>query len=218
MQKNQPQFKIYPSLLDAYSWYASSESEEAEIDLINKINRVSFHSDLAEKGTWFNQLIDLALIGNERFGICYLDGVAHDIVERLQGAVSQQFTSTTIMVNGNCVELYGYYDYLLQDRVIDLKTTSKYDLGKYKGSMQLHFYPVSLIDNGCQINEFEFLVTDFESVFSETYKVDYNTSKQILINKCAELINFLEAKKHLITDLKIFGIDTTEKVTIHDSF
>lgn len=203
MQK--PQYKFYPSLLDAYEWYANSENENAESDLINKINRVKFQSDLADKGTWFNQLIDLALIGEERFDLNYLDGVAKEITARLQGAICQGFTSTIINVNGVLVELYGYYDYVQLDKVIDLKTTKNYELGKYQKSLQLHFYPVSLIDEGNEINEFEFLVTDFESVYSEPYKVDYNNSLSILTEKCQQLINFLEAKKHLITDTKIFG-------------
>ncbi len=205
MQKQQPQYKFYPSLLDAYNWYASSESEDAEKEFIDKINRVKFQSDAADKGTWFNELIDTALVGGSRFGLNYLSGVALEVYELLEGSIAQQFTCTQIEVNGVCVELYGYIDYVKQDRVTDLKTTSNYDLGKYKDSMQLHFYPVSLIDNGCEINEFEFLVTDFKDVYSETYAVDYNVSLNALKQSCQQLINFLEAKRELITDKKIFG-------------
>lgn len=207
MQKKQPQFKIYPSLLDAYQWYASSEKEEAEDEFINKINRVPFSSKEADRGTWVNKIIDLALDGEKEFDIKCLDGAYNEIATYLKGSIIQGYTSTQIEIDGKIIELYGYYDYLQYDKVIDLKTTKSYDLGKYKNSMQLHFYPVSLIDNGFEINEFEFLVYDFKDVYIEPYKVDYNYSKSMLIESVRNLINFIESRKHLITDKKIFGID-----------
>ena len=59
MQK--PNYKFYPSLLDAYQWYVSSENENAEQEFIDKINRVPFTSELADKGTLFNNFIDNSL-------------------------------------------------------------------------------------------------------------------------------------------------------------
>ena len=205
MHQLQPDYKFYPSLLDSYKWYQASESDNSEQELIDKINRKPFSSDAADKGTWFNELIDLCLKGSEKHGVEFLSGPAEIILERLIGSVKQVHTSTTLDVDGKTVELYGYIDYVQQDRVIDLKTTKSYELGKYKDSLQLHFYPVSLIDEGNEINAFEFLVTDFENVYPEVYMVDYNRSKNILIDACRELIRFVEIKKDLITDKKIFG-------------
>lgn len=213
MQKHN--YRFYPSLLDAYTWYASSENENAEQDFLNKINRVPFSSKEADKGTIFNEFIDNSLDMWEKFGLSYVDGIAVEIIEKLQGSQKQLFTSTTIEFDGISVELYGYLDYLKLEKVVDLKTTKAYELGKYKNSLQLHFYPVSLIDNGCEIEQFEFLVTDFEDVYSETYPVDYNTSKNILISKCKELIKFIESKRDLITDRKIFGLEN-DVVTIYE--
>jgi hypothetical protein len=200
----QPDYKFYPSLLDAYRWYQQSESDTAEQELIDKINRVPFKSEAADKGTWLNDLIDLSLKG-ERFGLNYLTGVAADLVYKLRGAARQVYTSTTIEVDGNIVEVYGYIDFVKEDCVIDLKTTANYELGKYKNSLQLHFYPVSLIDDGNDINLFEFLVTDFQSIYREVYRVNYQESKSILQDTCRELIRFLELRKDLITDKKIFN-------------
>lgn len=199
-------YKFYPSLLDSYKWYQQSESEEAEQELIDKINRVPFKSEAADKGTWFNELIDVALKGYDKTPMeDMLTGPALDITMRLQGAAKQVYTSTIIEIDGKIVEVYGYMDYVKQDRVIDLKTTKSYELGKYKDSLQMHFYPVSLIDAGNEINVFEFLVTDFENVYSELYPVNYRTSRAIISNACRELIRFLEIKKDLITDKKIFN-------------
>jgi len=95
-------------------------------------------------------------------------------------------------------------------KCIDLKTTSQYDLGKYVNGMQRHVYNVSLADEGIKTEEFEFLVTDFKSVYSETYNVDYNESKLIVVDCCEILIEFIEANKHLITDTKIYQLEQVE--------
>ena len=210
MQNSQrlPDYKFYPSLLDAYNWYASSENEDAENELINKINRVPFESEAASKGTWFNNLIDQALIGIDKYGTNHLTGYAGDIAEMLKGSARQVFCSTQIEVDGKVIELYGYIDYVKEDRVIDLKTTSQYDLGKYKGSMQLHFYPVALTDEGNEINSFDFIVTDFKNVYTESYPVNYEVSKKEIVNACKNLIRFIETKRKIITDKKIFGMDS----------
>jgi len=205
MQKRN--YKIYPSLLDAYNWYASSENDDADIELINKINRVKFSSDTADKGTLLNNFIDNAIDLFDKYGLSYVDGIAIDIVEKLQGSQKQLYTSTTIEFDDVSVYMYGYLDFLKWDRVIDLKTTKTYYLGKYKNYIQQHFYPVSLIDNDCEIKDFEFIVTDFKNVYSELYPVNYNESKAILIEKCKLFIQFIESNRSKITDTKIFGID-----------
>lgn len=209
MQNNQPKYKFYATLLDAYKWYQVSESDTAEQEFIDKINRVPFYSEAAEKGTAFNEVIDAFIDGkglvSYNNGFEFNETLIGTIGYALQGSISQIHTSTFINTNYGLVELYGYIDYINQDKAIDLKTTKNYDLGKYKNSMQRHLYPVSLIDNGNEINQFEFLVTDFKDVYSEVYNIDYKESKAILIETCIGMIQFLEAKKNLITDMKVFN-------------
>jgi len=208
MQHN---YKFYPTLLDAFVYYLGSESETAEQELIDKINRVPFKSDAADKGTWFNNLIDASITLWDRFNLCYVDGIAAELVEYLQGSQMQLYTETTIIVDGAHVLLYGYIDYVKQYKALDLKTTREYSLGKYQKSIQRHLYPVYLIDRGANITEFEFVVTDFNGVYKESYSVDYNSSKLELHNVCRDFIAFLESKRNLITDKKIFGELLTEK-------
>jgi len=205
--QRQPDYKFYPSLLDAYNWYASSENDESENDLINKINRVPFESEAASKGTWFNNFIDQALIGIDKYVTNHLTGYAAEIAQMLKGSAKQVFCKTQIEVDGKLVEIYGYIDYVKEDRVIDLKTTSEYQLGKYKGSLQLHFYPVALIDEGNDIRSFDFIVTDFKTTYIESYQVNYEVSRKAIVDACKNLIRFIETKRSLITDKKIFGID-----------
>jgi hypothetical protein len=212
MNQPQPQYKFYATLLDAFKWYQASESENAEQELIDKINRVPFQSDAADKGTRFNDLIDSVLCGGSVTGDEFSEPLVLDIAGLLYGSAKQLFTSTMIQTNYGMVELYGYIDYIKQDAAIDLKTTKSYELGKFKNSLQRHVYPVSLIDDGNDIKAFEFLVTDFSSIFIESYLVDYDQSKIILANVCEEFISFINAKRHLITDRKIFNQETRLKV------
>lgn len=200
----QPKYKIYPTLLDSFIYYQSSESDQAEQDLINKINRVPFFSEAAEKGTRFNKVIDCVLDGNNIDTSEFDSKLIEEISEILADSILQVYTSCQINTGKGIVLMYGYIDYVKEDRVIDLKTTSKYDLGKYYDSIQRHFYPVSLTMAGNEINTFEFLVTDFENVYSEVYKFDYAESLNILENTLENFIDFLEAKRDLITDKKIF--------------
>ena len=215
----QPQYKFYATILDAYVWYSQSESESATQELINKINRVPITDENAlarmNKGTALNDIIDDFVKGKFKHtnevttthnGFEFDNTLIGNIGYYLQGSIPQHYTSCNIMVENNLVHLYGYIDYILMNKCIDLKTTSKYELGKYKDSMQLHLYPIALYSENIIIDEFEFIVTDFEDVFSETYKIDYSQSLYKLNQTCACLIRFIDANKHLITDKKIFGI------------
>lgn len=209
----QPKYRFYATLLDAFSWYQVSESENAEQELIDKINRVPITDPKAlermGKGSALNNLIDsIVLNGYDKFdevpGITVFDGVefkteiVKQIAGQLHGSIAQHKTSTIISVNGIAVEVYGVLDYVIESRCIDLKTTSSYDLGKYKDSMQRHLYPICLFNEGVVVDEFEFLVTDFKSVFKEPYRVDLKESEAVIKNQCQMLIDFIESKKHFI--------------------
>lgn len=215
-----PKYKFYATLLDAFSWYQVSESENAEQEFIDKINRVPVTDEDAlermNKGTALNNLIDsIVMCGYDKIypevttfdGIEFKTDVVTECAEYLAGASAQHRTETTIICNGSEVLLYGVVDYIKLNRAIDLKSTSTYDLGKYKNSMQRHLYPLSLCNEGIMVDEFEFVVTDFKSVFKEPYKVDLTESLSILTEHCLLLIDFIEARKDLITDKKIFGND-----------
>lgn len=216
----QPQYKFYATLLDAYVWYLQSESESATQELINKINRVPITDEKAlariNKGTALNDIIDDFVKGkfkptNEvtttHNGFEFDNTLIGNIGYALQGSIPQHYTSCNIVVENQLVHLYGYIDYILMDKCIDLKTTSKYELGKYKDSMQLHLYPLALYRENIVVDEFEFIVTDFDDVYSETYKVDFLESLSKLNQVCGGLIRFIEANKNLITDKKIFGLE-----------
>lgn len=204
-----PKYRFYATLLDAFVWYQVSESDTAEQDLINKINRIPITDEKAlermNKGTEFNNLIDIAITDPSIQQDTFDKNIVSELSNYLIGSVAQYRTETILDCNGTLVLVYGVSDYIKENKCIDLKTTSAYDLGKYKDSMQRHLYPVCLNSEGVFVDEFEFLVTDFKSVFKEPYKVDLVESEKELISCCSALIEFVESKKHLITDEKIFG-------------
>lgn len=140
------------------------------------------------------------------------------IAEYFKGSLSQVFTSATIDTEFGEVELYGYIDELRENKVFDLKTTSRYEFGKYSKYWQRHIYPYTLIESGActEINSFEFtayvlkggtsrtpLITGAQ--YAEVYQYNHEQSKMLLKNICKRFCQFLEDNRDLITNKKIFN-------------
>lgn len=141
-----------------------------------------------------------------------------DAAEYLKGSVNQVYTSATIETKYGLVQLYGYIDELRQNKVYDLKTTKKYEFGKYQKYWQRHVYPYCLIESGecTEIDSFEFTCyqlsggTEKQSLikgkkYPEVYTYNHEQSKQFIKAQCERFIEFLEENKELITDKKVFG-------------
>ena len=141
-----------------------------------------------------------------------------EAAEYLKGSLNQVYTSAVIDTAYGKVELYGYIDELRHNKVYDLKTTKKYDFGKYSKYWQRHVYPFCLIESGecTEIQSFEFTCYQLSGGtersqlikgkrYSEVYSYDHEQSKALIKAHCERLIEFLEENKELITDKKIFG-------------
>lgn len=140
------------------------------------------------------------------------------IAEYFKGSLSQVFTSAPLETKYGEVELYGYIDELRENKVYDLKTTSRYEFGKYAKYWQRHAYPYALIESGMctEVNSFEFtayalkggtsrtpLITGVQ--YPEVYQYDHEQSKILLRNICERFCEFLEENRSLITNRKIFN-------------
>lgn len=140
------------------------------------------------------------------------------IAEYFKGSLSQVYTAATLETKYGEVELYGYIDELRENKVFDLKTTSRYEFGKYAKYWQRHVYPYTLIESGActEINSFEFtayvlkggtsrtpLITGVQ--YPEVYQYDHEQSKVLLKDICERFIEFLEENRELITNRKIFN-------------
>lgn len=247
------QYKFYATLLDAFQNYLDSDriwekywgwsetpphtpeeyKEKQFHELINRINRVPFDSEAADRGTAFNEVVDMyidnrksdkvdisiELIGtvkfvaasyNERRFYFPLEGVK-SVAEEYKEAITQQFVAAELPTRYGTVELYGYLDWLLPFAIVDAKTTGNYAVGKFKRNYQHIVYPYAMRYNGIDLSTFIYDVFeinkkgDFVGRYKETYVYDEARDSQRLVEHCEALIDFLSENKHLITDKKIFG-------------
>lgn len=247
-------YKMYATILDAFQGYLSSSEiyqqywgfsenpklteEEFEKEqfqsLIDRINRVPFSSEAADKGTAFNEVIDcliemrksdkmeIKVVSTDNKSTIQVDYNGHnfifdtklckEIANQLKGALTQQFVEGEMPTKYGNVLLYGYLDELLPFKVVDIKTTSKYAAFKYRNNWQHKVYPFCLNQNQVFIDDFEYLITDFKKVYTELYVYDRERDFQELQSHCERFIEFLEANRDLITDTKIFALDEIEVV------
>lgn len=141
-----------------------------------------------------------------------------EAAQYLKGSLNQVYTSAIIDTDYGKVELYGYIDELRQNKVYDLKTTKKYDFGKYGKYWQRHVYPYCLIESGSctEVESFEFTCYQLSGgtertpiitgkKYPEVYNYNHEQSKALIKAHCERFIEFLKENKELITDKKIFG-------------
>ena len=137
-----------------------------------------------------------------------------------KGSVSQLFVSAILPTKYGDVELYGFIDELRRDVVYDIKTTSRYEFGKYSHGWQRHVYPYCLIASGQMqsVKAFEFTAYALKggtsrtplisgTQFPEYYTYNHEQSTRLLTAHCEAFIQFLDANRELITDKKIFGLE-----------
>lgn len=141
-----------------------------------------------------------------------------EAADYLKDSMNQVYTSAIIETKYGNVELYGYIDELRKNKVYDLKTTKKYEFGKYSKYWQRHVYPYCLVESGSctDIESFEFTCYQLSGgtektpmitgkKYPEVYNYNHEQSKALLKAHCERFIEFLEENKELITDKKIFG-------------
>lgn len=138
--------------------------------------------------------------------------------EYFKGAVSQLYVSAILPTRYGDVELYGFVDELIKDVVYDIKTTSKYEFGKYERGWQRHVYPYCLIASGEMesVKAFEFTAYQLKggtcrtplitgTRYPEYYTYNHEQSVKLLTAHTERFIEFLESNREQITDMKIFG-------------
>ncbi|MEG1686007.1 MAG: HNH endonuclease [Bacteroides sp.] len=219
----------------------SDKNERELIDMINRVPREPIAA--ADKGTAFNEIVD-CLIENrgsnrEDLKIESIKGdnipigiraqihgfvfdfdisICKEVATYCNGAICQLFTSAEIETSYGIVKLYGYIDELIRNKVIDIKTTSYYEFGKFESSWQKEIYPYCLIKSGecTEVAEFEYTVIKLKGgtsmtplISGEMYKEPYTYNHErttIKLRQVLELfIHWLESNRNKITDKKIFG-------------
>ena len=235
-----PKYNFYATLLDSFQsyldraemyqkYYGFSEAPpytEVEWDekmfkeLIDKINRVPFESEAADKGTAFNEVVD-CIIENRTSEIMFIssklrtgfisvqfkdyqfefeNSLCFEFANYFKGALTQQRVSGIVETCYGLVEVYGVIDELMPLSIHDIKTTSKYEAFKYKNNWQHIVYPYCT-----GITDFEYNITDFKETYTEKYVFEKERDTERLKKHCEHFIEFLEQNIDLITDNKIFN-------------
>lgn len=114
--------------------------------------------------------------------------------------------------------VYGDADYIRMDVVYDLKSTGKYDFGKFEKGWQKHVYPYALIWSGemQSVSGFEYTAVQLRGgnskspiitgdIYKEWYDFNFDDSKKRLRDICEAFIAWVEAHRELITHKRIFN-------------
>ena len=133
------------------------------------------------------------------------------------GSISQHYCSANLKTQYGDVELYGYADEILRDKVYDIKTTSRYTFGKYENGTQKDLYPYCLVESGemqtCASFTYSVFVPNSSRgaitmrSYSEEYTYNHEKSTARLRELCEGLIYWIETHRPLITNKKIFGYE-----------
>lgn len=247
------EFKFYATLLDGFQSYVDSDliyerywafsdnppftmeefREKQFQSLIDRINRVAFSNEAADRGTAFNEVIDCMVLNknsekikvqrvrDERGSLaglnCTYNGgtyyfpiqLCREVAEYYKGSLPQQYIQAILPTMFGDVLLYGYIDYVMPFCTHDLKTTGQYAVGNYKSHWQHIVYPYALMKNGCNVPDFEYNIVELGKTFYHTYTESYSfvPERDIprLTEHCEDFIRFLQSNRELITDKKIFN-------------
>lgn len=238
-------YRFYATLLDAFQGYLDTEKNynlfytnpdsekfvtydvyENKVlkELIDKINRVPFESEAADKGTAFNEIVDALIAGTnsekcpftidmgyiftkyKNWNFAFKESLCREFANYYEGAMSQVFVTAPIDTKYGVVELYGFIDELMPFSVHDIKTTKFYSAYKFQDHWQHLVYPYCLSQIGSSTQYFEYNITNYEETFTERYEYVPERDVPILRNHCEALIEFLMTYRHLITDKKIFNL------------
>lgn len=145
-------------------------------------------------------------------------GLCREAAAYFKDAVPQHLCKAVISTAYGDVELYGYADEIVRDKVFDIKTTSSYQFGKFERAWQKFVYPWCLVESGemPEVSSFEYTVFVLSKptskspfitgkMYREEYTYDHEQAGIQLRSILERFIEWLEAHREEITDRKIFG-------------
>jgi len=248
--QSQPLYNLYPTLIDGFAGYLNSseiyqeywgfsedpskseeEFEQEQLQsLIDRINRVPFESEAADRGTAFNEIVDCIILNrtSDKMELKSEDdyitalykgntftfpkSLCREFAGYFKGATPQVYTDAMLATKYGPVYLYGYIDELMPQSVHDIKTTGKYKAGKFRNNWQHIVYPYCLNASGNKVTDFEYNIAVFSktgySTFTEHYAYNHERDTYKLKGIVERFIEFLESHREVITDNKIFNLQT----------
>jgi hypothetical protein len=212
-----PAYAFYATLLDSFAYYLRNESEGAQQEFLDRVNRVQTpKKDPQLRGTAFEVVVEKAAVEGvfptEPVKVHDLKVAPHIIEQFAQGmqkASRQVYVETILQTAYGPVKVYGFVDEILGGTAFDTKTTGKYEFPKFLGAWQHPAYLEALKPLG--VDRFVYRITDFVDYFEEEYFYRSSDTDR-LISHCAHLVEFLEANRARITDRKVFCLPPLEGV------
>lgn len=234
--------KLYGQTEDAMTpeeFYAKQEQE-----LLDSINRIEHEPiEAADRGTCLNEIIDCILehrkpaegielqtirdpegrplsIAAKMHGFYFnFDAnLCMELAGYFRGSVCQHLCEAVIDTAYGPVVLYGYADYIRRDIVYDLKTTSRYEYGKYGDGFQKDLYPWCLLESGEleAVSEFEYTAIPIKGgngknpliggdIIRERYDYDHEQATQRLRGSVEMFIAWIEQHRDQIHHTRIFN-------------
>lgn len=208
--------KLEQELIDAVNGVEGEVSRSADLGTcLNEIvdciilNRQSTRDDV------FLQSMDVA-VGDGAFERCVVavkgenkfmfhrDDVVN-LASWVKGYVPQDYVSAPIGTRYGEVELYGYPDYYAGSVCVDLKTTRRYEFGKFRYKWQRYVYPYILERSG-KMDEcvrFDFLVCVVGgdngrnpfvelTMYRETYTDTVKEMESDIVGVCERFVEWYE--------------------------
>jgi hypothetical protein len=187
-------YRVYPSLLNLYARYEAGLVEEQT--LLDRLNRVPVPQTAAQaRGVSFEEAV-IKGTQAEQFDATILQKVRRMLPRPL--VATQQYCQYQY----EHVLIYGYVDVLGMGLAVDLKTTTRYQPGRYQHDHQ-HFYLRALQSRG--IRRLRYVITDFREVYQEEY--DFRTDLSVQEAQLLRFCDFLDTHRGAITDKRLFGTD-----------
>lgn len=214
-----------------------------EMELWDAINRVDRGPiEAADRGTCLNEIVDMKVewrrepmegmtvrrldnpdgrlrgIHAEMHGFVfeYSADLLRRLFEYFAGCTCQHRCEALLDTCYGPVILYGDADYIRRDKVYDLKSTMRYDYGKYEEGWQKDVYPYCLIESGEMefVSEFEYLVVELDipkcenalisgDIFRERYDYSHEGAKVRLREVCEQFCAYLDANYEKIEHPRI---------------
>lgn len=208
-------YNFYATLLDSFQNYLDSDilwekfwggsadpklsiseyAEQCKQDLLDRINRVPFDSEAADRGTAYNEIVDCLIehrntdkmrvskVFNENNLVVALKAeykerefvfpieMCRDMADSFKGAIPQYYCEGILPTKYGNVKLYGFIDELMPDSIHDIKTTSSYQAFKFKNHWQHYVYPYCLMCMGSDVPSFMYDVVLINS--KDPFKYDF---------------------------------------------
>jgi len=166
----------------------------------------------------FHQDIVRALrVEIDNFCFFYDMNLVRSLADYFKGSICQYRCEAVLETAFGPIILYGDADYIRQDIVYDLKSTSRYSAyGKYSEGWQKDLYPWALTESGdvTGISGFEYTVVplskDRDNIISgeikkEYFAYDHNASTGRLRAVCEAFVPWLEEHRNLIVHKRILN-------------